>query len=91
MAENDAVTSATLRAEGTKINENHHHLRIAGMTCEHCVKTVAAAILGVPGVIGVKVFLERAEAQYDESEVVDVAAIQAAVKESGYEVAEVID
>jgi copper chaperone len=57
---------------------------VAGMTCEHCVRSVTEEVSEVPGVTAVEVDLAggrmtvRGEA--------DDAAVRAAVAEAGYEV-----
>ncbi|MBU2839031.1 heavy metal-binding protein [Acidithiobacillus thiooxidans] len=62
------------------------HLKITGMTCEHCVRAVAKALEGVPGVEKADVTLEPGEAVVHGK--ADTTALTAAVKEEGY-VAEV--
>jgi copper chaperone len=46
-------------------------IRVEGMTCEHCVKTVTQALLALPGVESAKVDLARGTASvtYDGSRV----------------------
>lgn len=57
-------------------------LKITGMTCEHCVRAVARALEGVPGVDKVNVTLETGEAVVHGK--VDTAALITAVEEEGY-------
>lgn len=61
-------------------------LDITGMTCDHCVHAVTAALKDVPGVADAVVSLEekRATVTADSAE---VAALIAAVEEEGYEAA----
>ncbi len=40
-------------------------LRIVGMTCDHCRKTVEDALKGVPGTFGAAVFLDEGEGEVD--------------------------
>jgi copper chaperone CopZ len=58
---------------------------IAGMTCDHCVRTVDRALRSLPGVKDVTVDRTGALAKvvYDSS-VVDVPAMQDALLKSGY-------
>ena len=57
---------------------------VAGMTCEHCVRSVTEEVCDVPGVTAVEVDLAagRMTVQGDADE----AAVRAAVAEAGYEV-----
>ena len=57
---------------------------VAGMTCEHCVRSVTEEVSEVPGVTGVDVDL--AAGRVTVSGVADDAAVRAAVAEAGYEV-----
>lgn len=61
-------------------------LRIAGMSCQHCVGAVRGALERVPGVFGVEVSLEPKQAvvTYDISTVPDHALL-AAVEGAGFE------
>lgn len=65
---------------------NTIELKINGMTCDHCVKSVTTALKEVPGVSDALVSLEAESATVTADEV-DVAALIAAVEEEGYEAA----
>jgi copper chaperone len=59
-------------------------LKVEGMNCGHCVKSVTEALSGVAGVKKVvEVSLERGEAVVDGS--ANAAALIAAVEERGFE------
>ncbi len=59
-------------------------LKIHGMSCQHCVKTVDEALAEVPGVDRVvAVRLDEGEAEIEGS--ADVNALIAAVEDEGYE------
>lgn len=62
-------------------------LKIAGMTCEHCVGHVTGALRDLPGVSEVKVGLETglAEVAYDPAQTSTVA-MTAAIEDAGYQV-----
>lgn len=63
-------------------------LKIDGMSCEHCVRAVSAALQEVPGVESVvEVSLDRGEAIVTGA--AEPAALIAAVEEEGYQ-AEVV-
>ena len=83
----DANTSATVRAADKKPDGSGHTvIKIEGMTCQHCVDTVAQAIFDVPGVVAVKVFLAEAKAMYDVEYPVDSAVVAESVAKAGYKV-----
>lgn len=57
-------------------------LKVTGMSCGHCVKTVEGALKAVPGVEDVQVSLEAGKATVQGN--ADAQALVAAVKEEGY-------
>ena len=62
---------------------------IAGMTCEHCVRTVSQALSALPGVESARVDLAtaRAEVEVDPSRT-DRGALRKAIESAGYRVPE---
>lgn len=60
-------------------------LKVEGMDCEGCVKSVTRMLSGVPGVQKVDVSLAQANAKvtYDPGRV-DLAAMKKAVERAGY-------
>jgi copper chaperone len=66
-------------------------LKVNGMTCAGCVRSVKKVLEGVPGVRSAEVSLERAEAtvELDPARAAAggdaVAALKAAVEAAGYE------
>lgn len=64
------------------------NLRIAGMSCNHCVRTVGDALRGLRGVSKVDVRLpDRAEVVHDGSLTFEQMA--KAVESAGYEASEI--
>ncbi|HNV56228.1 MAG TPA: cation transporter [Smithellaceae bacterium] len=61
-------------------------VKIAGMTCQHCVMAVTKALGAVEGIKDVRVHLETGIATYDEVKPVDVSIIAAAIKKAGYDI-----
>lgn len=59
-------------------------IKVEGMSCQHCVNAVTKALEALDGVKNVRVSLEKAQAEYDESQPVDQAAVKAAVEKAGY-------
>ena len=57
---------------------------VAGMTCEHCVRSVTEEVSEVPGVTAVEVDL--AGGRLTVQGTADDAAVREAVAEAGYEV-----
>ena len=62
-------------------------LKINGMSCQHCVKTVTDALTEVEGVQRVKVNLRKGEAtlRFDETRVT-TTHLTAAITDAGFEV-----
>ena len=60
-------------------------IKVSGMTCQGCVKSVTRVLKAVPGVDAVEVSLERGEAdvQYDAART-GVPALRKAVEDAGY-------
>ena len=65
-------------------------LKVEGMMCQHCVKHVTDALMGVAGVTSVDVNLKKKGALVECSEGVTNEALTAAVKEAGYEVTQIM-
>ncbi len=63
-------------------------LKVKGMSCQHCVKSVTQALQGVAGVHRVNVSLERGRAEVEHSEGVSIASLTQAVTDAGYEAEE---
>jgi copper chaperone len=65
---------------------NRIMIKIGGMSCQHCVKAVDAALRGVPGVQSVRVELanERAILDTDEKQF-DLKAAEQAISDQGYD------
>ncbi|WP_333840737.1 heavy-metal-associated domain-containing protein [Pelomicrobium sp.] len=63
-------------------------LKVKGMTCQGCVKSVKSALEQIEGVGRVDVFLEKGEAriEYDPMRTND-ETLRAAIEGAGYEVA----
>jgi copper chaperone len=60
------------------------HLRIGGMSCQHCVRAVFTALTPVPGITSAEVSIGAAVIEHDGRATVD--ALRDAIAESGYEV-----
>ena len=65
-------------------------LKVEGMMCQHCVKHVTDALMGVAGVTSVDVNLKKKGALVECGEGVTDEALTTAVKEAGYEVTQIM-
>lgn len=61
-------------------------ITVAGMTCEHCVRSVQEELTRLEGVERVEVDLATGGVVIEASSLIDADAIGAAVAEAGYEV-----
>ncbi len=61
-------------------------IKIKGMSCSHCVRTVTKALSNIYGVLHVKVDLDSGEATFDEVKPVDMEVVRQQIKKAGYEV-----
>jgi len=63
-----------------------HTLAVRGMSCEHCVRAVTAALNAQPGVAAVSVDLAGGSASFDfDPGKTSLDAIKAAIAEEGFE------
>ncbi|MEZ0360596.1 MAG: cation transporter [Hydrogenobacter sp.] len=60
------------------------YLKITGMTCGHCAKTVKKALESVPGVSKAKVYFPQGYAVVEGNKALDVETLIEAVRSSGY-------
>jgi len=61
-------------------------LRVEGMSCDHCVKTVTKTVGELPGVKSVKVDLKGASVSFAfDPAKTPLKTIEAAITEAGYE------
>lgn len=63
-------------------------IKVSGMTCQGCVRSVKRVLEAIPGVEGVVVSLERGEAalRFDPAST-GVPALRKAVEDAGYDAA----
>ncbi len=62
-------------------------IKIAGMSCNHCVMAVTKALNGIDGVANVAVDLKNGEASFDEVKPVDMTVIKECIRKAGFDVA----
>jgi len=61
-------------------------LKVTGMSCGGCVKSVTNVLQGLPGVVKAEVSLEKAEAKVDfEAAQVTRAVMAQAIADAGFE------
>jgi len=60
-------------------------VRVKGMSCHHCVKTVKKTLEEIDGITNVAVDLESGEATFEETRPVDNELMRDKIKKAGYE------
>ncbi|HEY5039101.1 MAG TPA: cation transporter [bacterium] len=60
-------------------------LKIEGMTCDHCVRSVQTALASVPGVEKAEVSLSQKQAVVTHEGLLNLVAAQKAVEVEGYQ------
>lgn len=65
---------------------NMAEVKVKGMTCQHCVKSVTDALSAVDGVSNVNVDLDSGVARYDEEKPVSKDVVKEAIVKIGFEV-----
>lgn len=63
------------------------NLRISGMHCNHCVRSIDRALRAVPGVSAVEVDLAGGAANVTHAEQTALPSLEAAVESAGYAIA----
>ena len=58
-------------------------LKVAGMTCSHCVSSVSAELRRIAGVIAVDVDLATGNVRVTSEAPIDDSAVRAAIDEAG--------
>jgi copper ion binding protein len=61
-------------------------LKVKGMSCQHCVKSVTKALNQIEGVKNVQVDLGKGEVRFDNTKEVASDRIEKVIEDSGYEV-----
>jgi copper ion binding protein len=61
-------------------------IKIQGMTCQHCVRSVTKALTDIPGIKDLKVNLVKGEATFENPQKVPVENIRKAIEDAGYQV-----
>lgn len=61
-------------------------IKVGGMSCQGCVKSVTGVLSALPGVASAEVSLERGEAmvRYDPAQV-DMARLKGAIEDAGFD------
>jgi copper chaperone len=80
---------ATVHTHEHTHDEGHHahdHVKVKGMTCEHCAATVTKALQSLPGISGVKVDLASGLVSYQSPGPVSPEDLKRVIVAAGYEV-----
>jgi len=60
-------------------------VRVKGMSCQHCAKTVKKTLEEIDGITNVAVDLETGEVTFEETRPVDNELVREKIKKAGYE------
>ncbi|MGA3116798.1 MAG: heavy metal-associated domain-containing protein [Syntrophobacteraceae bacterium] len=60
-------------------------VRVKGMSCQHCAKTVKKTLEEIDGIANVAVDLETGEVTFDQIHPVDGELMREKIKKAGYE------
>lgn len=63
-------------------------IKVSGMTCQHCVKSVTDALNALDGVSNVSVDLDSGVAEYDADQSVSREVVREAIRKIGFVVEE---
>ena len=61
-------------------------LKVKGMSCQHCVRSITKALTQLEGIQNVKVDLQKGEVLFDNTKPIATDRIEKAVADAGYEV-----
>ena len=61
-------------------------IKISGMTCSGCARTVEKAVMGVSGVTWARVDLSRHEVTFEAQDALQLSAVQKAVEQAGFDI-----
>ncbi|NKD86912.1 heavy-metal-associated domain-containing protein [Haematospirillum sp. 15-248] len=61
-------------------------IKISGMTCTGCARTVEKAVMSIPGVNSARVDLSRQEVTFEAQEALQLSAVQQAVEQAGFDI-----
>jgi len=61
-------------------------IKVAGMTCQHCVNSVTEEVSGLTGVVSVNIDLASGNVEIESENELSATDLEAAVHEAGYEV-----
>jgi len=60
-------------------------VRVKGISCQHCAKTVKKTLEEIDGITNVAVDLETGEVTFEETRPVDNELVREKIKKAGYE------
>jgi copper chaperone len=61
------------------------HLKVKGMSCQHCVMSITKALGQLDGMKNVQVDLAKGEVQFDNTKEIASNRIEKAIRDAGYE------
>lgn len=73
-------------AESKLIDMVKTSIKVAGMTCQHCVNSVTEEVSGLSGVVSVNIDLASGSVEIESASELVASDLEAAIQEAGYEV-----
>lgn len=73
-------------AESTLLHMVKTSIKVAGMTCQHCVNSVTEEVSELAGVVSVNIDLASGNVEIESENELLATDLEAAVHEAGYEV-----
>lgn len=73
-------------AESKLIDMVKTSIKVAGMTCQHCVNSVTEEVSGLSGVVSVNIDLASGSVEIESANELVASDLEAAIQEAGYEV-----
>jgi Cu+-exporting ATPase len=92
---NQTITKAELpQDKKIKMKEGKNMkklLKVADMSCQHCVKRVDGILNEFEGITDISISLEEGQASFSATENVDISAVTAALTDAGYQASEITE
>lgn len=73
-------------ARSTLFNMVKTSIKVAGMTCQHCVNSVTEEVTGLTGVTSVNIDLASGNVEIESESELAPSDLESAIQEAGYEV-----
>jgi copper chaperone len=87
--EQEHTHGATVYTHEHTHDEGHHthaHIKVKGMTCEHCAAMVTKALNSLPGISAVQVDLANGMVSYQSAQPIPPEDLERVIKAADYEI-----